>query len=159
MKIAQKQTEWEETAEVEAMKSRTASEIDAFRIVEIDSLAVRAAGTGAMELMTAATQLYVNNTGIVLFGLSARRRMAQAAIECWAANAGIAIPRALWKFPLEPGQDDHVYDPISLIKWIGEDYEEILRVLGLPVNAYTMGLDDQIAVATAAARKILFGRV
>lgn len=146
-KIAAKQAEWEETASTEALKSRYVSKVSKWRLSYPDCGSEVAAGDTSLSMVTALISEYLADTdNTVFFGFGARRRVSQAVLSCLAGRDGQSkipnIPHVLWDFPLEETRGV-VVDPLSKLKWVGEEYEDILRHFALPENTYQLPIEEQ----------------
>lgn len=122
---------------MEAAKSRYASKIGKWVLAYPDSGEV-ASGSGALPLLGALVQEYAASADTTFFGFGARRRVSQAVLEMLAESPPAEmpeVPSGLWDFPLEESSG-RVVDPISKLKWVGEDYETIFNHLGLPEDVY-----------------------
>lgn len=135
-KIAAKQAEWEDKALKEAKKSRLASSIDTWSIGE-------ASGKGDISLGAEINKLYSSNKDIVIFGLAGRLRISQLQLSLMQANEP-PLPPEFWHFPrLDDGTIQRVNDPLTLIRWTGEEPEQIARFFGLREDPYEMDLGRQ----------------
>ncbi|HDL84931.1 MAG TPA: hypothetical protein ENH11_01140 [Candidatus Acetothermia bacterium] len=155
-KIAAKQEEWEQTAATEAIANRLTSQISEFAFATLDGQNSYS-GTGARELIKLLLDLDKSSDKLVIFGLGARRRLSQAALEYWADNGEDLIPRKFWKFPyMDDKGDEVVFDPMSMIRWSGEEYADVFTYFGFPgVTRDRSPLPAQIQVGREMTKKIL----
>jgi len=91
-----------------------------------------------------------------IFGLGARRRFSQAAIEIWSDGVEFErVPRALWDFSLDPDSDEVAVDPASTILWAGEEYADIFKLFGCPEDSYERDVRTQMDVSKKLTKAIL----